>query len=142
MSFEVKSVIANLEQIAKDTEKESLITDNITKDLFGDPLDKSKPLWTVSDNSRVPIYLREMLSTVCTVLQDSTEHTWSCATRTKIKWQKKQVMYSNLFLKRISKILIRKEVGIHIYLITEHFKSIIIISNCVNIVILFQLVLE
>ena len=68
MSFQVKSVITNLEQIAKDTEKESLITDNITKDLFGDPLDKSRPLWTVSDNSRVPIYLREMLTTVCTVL--------------------------------------------------------------------------
>ena len=68
MSFQVKSLITNLEQIAKDTKKGSLITGNITTDFFVDPLDKSQPLWAVPDNFRVPIYLREMLSTVCTVL--------------------------------------------------------------------------
>ena len=61
-------VITNIEQLSRDSGHRQIDISNIKMDLFGDPLDKSQPLWLVSKQSRVSCYLKEMLSTVCTVL--------------------------------------------------------------------------
>ena len=62
-------LITRIEQIREESEHKKIDPARITTDLFGDPLDKSQPLWTVSKTSKVMTYLRAMLDTVSTVLK-------------------------------------------------------------------------